>query len=279
MGRSPKYCYVKGEFVLEENASISIRDRGFRFGDGVFETILFKNNKIYNWAYNLKRLSGGLESLKIITDITSLYDICLSLICKNQQNEGFVRIAISRGEGSRGYLPDIKNGASVVIETISRPELPISPVSLSISDIKCINNGISGKTMQGLSSTLARMQAQEAGCFEALMLNHNGIICECSSSNIFWRKGDKLYTPSLNTGIVAGSIRDKILEICPFEIEVGSYSLKDISTADEIFITNVAWLALPVCKINDINVELKNFSVAEEIKNLLIKDIENYAAI
>lgn len=264
------YVYLKGKFVTEDKAVISVRDRGFRFGDGLFETIRVVNGNSWQWDLHMKRLQMGLDLLKIRADISDFRKIAEQLLEKNKVSNGFLRIAISRGEGSRGYLPDIKGGATVVIETVPPIDDINDPVDLWVSSLKHI--AVKAKTMQGLNSTLARMEAVENDCFEAVLCDNDGNICEASSSNIFWVKGNKVFTPSLSAGIVPGTVRDAVICLSPLAVEEGIYDFEEIQNADEIFLTNVAWLLVPVKRIKPLGLEFKRFDMALKIKELVLQD-------
>jgi branched-chain amino acid aminotransferase len=277
------YIYLQNSFVNEAEAAISVRDRGFRFGDGVFETVRIHNGTPYQLNLHINRLKQSLALVKISYNLKAIPDICKQLIKKNNLKNGFLRIAISRGEGSRGYLPDIKGGASLVIETM--PAIPqiYQPVDLYLSSYRKIPKDClppAAKTMQGLNPTLARMEAQENQCFEALLLNNAGNICEGSSSNIFWFKDNKLYTPSLDIEVLPGTMRDAVIRLSPYEIVEGIFGLDDLPGAEEVFVTNSAWLVVAVETIRDksTRINFKNFNISNEIRQILLQDIENHAA-
>ena len=254
-------------------ATISIAERGFRFGDGVFETIRVNNKRLFQWDLHIKRLSDGLKLLNIPAS-TCIKDICLELVNKNNLENGFVRISISRGIGSEGYLPTNKTKATLIIETIAAKNNDYIPIDLWISDYKktpaeCIPS--SAKTMQGLNSTLARMQAKNHGCFEALLLDIKENITEGSSSNIFWFKEDKLYTSKNN--IVLGTIRDAVIKLSPYEVVQGNYNLDTLKEAQEAFLTNVSWLIKPIKSVKPLGFTYNNFDISKEILDIIIKQI------
>ena len=272
---SDDYVYLKGCFIPQSKARISIYERGFRFGDGVFETMRVSSGKVYQLKLHLNRIKKGLELLKIKFDACDLENICDELIKKNDINDGFCRISISRGVGGQGYLPNREASPTLVIETSRINDRYDDAVDLWVSSYKKVPNESipsDAKTMQGLNSTLARMQAQENGCFEALMLDSNNNICETSSGNIFWVKGGKLYTPSLKNPILPGTMRHAVIKLSPLEVIEGVFDLNTIKSADEIFITNVAWIALPVKKIKQLEIYLDEFKFCEEIKRMVLKD-------
>lgn len=236
---------INGQYFDAEDAKISVKDRGFRFGDGVFETIKFKNNELQHIEKHLKRLKEGLDAIDIKFDIVDIPKLALKLLRENNHaKEGDIsvaRIAITRGQGSRGYLPTNQTPPNVVIETMLQPQMNIDKVKLCVAPYKkippeCIPSNY--KLMQGLNYTLAKKYAKENGFFDAIMLTIDGFIAECSSSNIFWEKGGKLYTPSLETGCLKGVMREVVIEENKGKVTEGKFTLDDLKAADKIFITN-----------------------------------------
>lgn len=274
------FVYVNDRMIQNDEASISVQDRGFRFGDGVFETIRVANGVPYQWDFHLQRLQEGLRVLRINYGTSNLKNLCLELLQKNQlRSEGFVRIAISRGVGSMGYLPTATT-PTLVIETVPLATAPDKPIKLWLSSYQKPTSAsipIHVKTMQGLNSTLARMEAQDNGCFEALLLGSNGQICEGSSSNIFWVKDGILFTPSVNAGILPGAIRHVVIRLSPLPVEEGIFSLEVLKEAEEVFVTNSAWLALPVESLQPKGVSWKLHKCAANINALLQEELVRYA--
>ena len=275
-----QYIFINGEYFLPENAVISVRDRGFRFGDGIYETIGICSGVLYRWDVHFARLQASLELVRISTDLSSLEDSCKELIKRNKIKNGVLRIQITRGEGSRGYLPENKARASLVVETVNALKPITDPVDLWVSSYAKIPDTClpsAAKTTQGLSSTLAKMEAEENNCFESLLLGVDSNICEGASSSIFWSRGDTLYTPSLECGILQGTIRDLVIRIAPVQVVEGEFNLAQLLKADEVFLTNAVWHLVPVKTIKPGGIVLKKFALAEKIRQLILQDMEEYA--
>ena len=167
----PQYCFINDQ--LTNSTNISYHDRGFRFGDGLFETINITNSQPYLLTYHLERLSEGLEILKIAVDLSAVKEQLYSLIDRNNHKDGIARIIISRGIGSVGYLPQ-DCSPTVSIETAMANPISRKPVKVCLSSIekpspKALPTSI--KLLQGLNSTLAKMEAKERGYFEGILLN------------------------------------------------------------------------------------------------------------
>jgi branched-subunit amino acid aminotransferase/4-amino-4-deoxychorismate lyase len=273
------FVYVKDNFFTEDEATISIKERGFRFGDGVFETIRVEKGISYQLESHLKRLNDGLKTLKIELD-KDIEALSKELIEKNTLTSGILRISVSRGIGSKGYLPRTSE-ATMIIETSELSPCPSAPVDLWFSSWQkpsIQSLPVNSKLMQGVNSTLARMEAEENNCFEAIQLNNEKYISECSSSNIFWIKDEVLYTPELECGLVAGTTRDAIIRLSPYKVKQGQYEIDELSHADEVFICNVAWQVLPVKRLKPLGFIWDKFDKTEELQQILTKDIEDYVA-
>jgi len=271
------FIYVNGSLHPREEASLQINDRGLKFGDGVYETIRVENGRPFSWEKHMQRLATSLNLIKINYDTASLHEISMNLLKKNNITKGSLRIMITRGIGGVGYLPGKNNVCGVVVEAIHMPKVPDQPVDLWISHWRKIPAEClpaAAKTMQGLSSTLARMEAEENGCFEAVLLSTDGNVCECSSSNIFWVKNGQLFTPSLQAGILAGTTRDNIIEFWPNGVKEGIFGIDELEAADEVFVTNVIWSALPVRKLMPAGIEFKSHEFCKKVNEMLAEDIK-----
>lgn len=275
------YVHINNVHVPEAEAVIPVKDRGFRFGDGVFETMSVHHGVIYQYEKHRERLHQSLKALSMTYDTSRLYEQCMALIAKNGLREGAVRLFITRGEQSAGYLPADESVPNLIIETQLHPARPSSPVSLWVSSYakpsaKALP--VHCKTMQGLNSVLARMEAKAHDCFEALLLREDGLICECSSGNIFWVKDGELYTPALECGILPGTIRDAVIRLSPYPVHQGQFTLDEMAQADEVFLTNVTWGILPIAGLSPQNLSWKKGDISATLRSLLTEDITAYAA-
>ncbi len=293
------YISINGKILPAKKALISVQDRGFRFGDGVFETCLIRDGKIYNWEAHKARLEAGLKVIKIIPTFYNTLNrhpdesrdpfsntesiptfvgmTAKTLIKKNKIKDGYLRIAVSRGVGSVGYLPVQNIQPTIVIETLPLNPKPKSPIKLCISKIQkpsLKSLPINYKLSQGLNSTLAKLEAVENKCFDALILNDKKQICETSSANIFWIKDDILYTPHQDCGILLGTIREKILQLSPIKIKLVKAKINDLLNADEVFITNISIGVLGIDEIVNQKFKVKKYS--KIFGKILAADIKNY---
>lgn len=277
-----QHSYVNGAFYPIEKAKISIQDRGFRFGDGVFETVAVYHGLPYQWELHMQRLKSGLQALDIPFDTASLRQPSLQLVSKNGLSDATLRIAVTRGIGSQGYLPTGGANSTVVIEATDRITPPADPARLWLADVEKPSPRalpVQHKLAQGVNSTLARMQAAKHGCLDGLLLNAQGDICEAGSANLFWRIGNTLHTPALECGVLAGTTREALLRISPYKVEQGRYPLDMLQQADALIATNTAWQAMPITALLPQGWEFpESVSLARLLRGALHKDIEAYAA-
>lgn len=270
--------YLNGNYINSKDAKISVLDRGFRFGDGVFETIRIANSSPYQLNLHLERLKNSMLATKInFAALPNIKEIISKLIKINKIVNGGARITISRGEGSIGYLPVDNITPTILIETnFGHHNIP---KEASLWHSKIIKNSaqslpVQAKTAQAMNSILARMDANENNCFEALLLNHEGFISEGSSSNIFWIKDEEVYTPSISCDLLPGIMRHSVISICPYKLNQGSYKIENILNADEVFLTNTSWLILPVIEFMPYEKKWKVGKITAQIKDLILKDID-----
>lgn len=256
------YIHLNGQLIPAQQGSIHYQDRGFRFGDGVFETIRVHESIPYLWEAHIQRLQQGLDTLQILADSEALDSAVKNIIHANHLIEGIVRISISRGVGSRGYLPMRADHPTVLIETMDLPPAPAAPIHLCISELRrippmCLPTHL--KITQGLNSTLARMDAQNKGCFDAIQLSTNDHIAECSSFNLLWVRDNTVFAPSLDTGCLAGITASQLFRHMPWKLKLGRYRVSHLLKADAIIITNSASLVLPVHGIYGAKEQLHTF--------------------
>jgi aminodeoxychorismate lyase len=213
--------FLNGQFVSSEQALISVFDRGFLYGDGLFETLRVRAGKPFRWQQHLGRLQQGGEFLKIRLPFNpqDLHKAAARLIEENNAPESILRISLSRGIGVRGYSPKGADQPVLVMSLHPAPahdpnnparwQLITSSFRLPAGDsLACF------KTCNKLPQILARAEAEAQGADEALLLNTDGAVAEAASSNLFWIDGQVVCTPPLAAGILSGVTRAVTLELC-----------------------------------------------------------------
>ena len=292
-----EYVIINKKLLPRNRALISFEQRACRFGDGVFETCLVSKGVVYNFENHLNRLEGGLLALEInnfdsIKLSRDLIKYSYLLIKKNNLSNGILRISVSRGIGSKGYLPTNKTKPLIIIETLTKAKLPEVEIILGVSKIKrpsLSSLPVCFKTMQSMSSIIAKIAASKAGNFDDIMLNGDNFIAEVSSANIFWIKNNQLYTPALGCDILSGTVRQKIIDLylAKYDKKVKEVKAKILALkeADEVFLTNASHGVIRVDKIkfdypdiaeNTIKYEQQ---ISSQIKEIINSDVKNYVKI
>jgi branched-subunit amino acid aminotransferase/4-amino-4-deoxychorismate lyase len=264
--------------VKAGEAVISVEDRGFRYGDGAFETLMVQDGVPYQFEWHMARLAGGLSAIKIPFSVDDLHGHCRQLLKKNALKYGILRIQVTRGASGRGYLPGAAQ-PTFVIETSERSLPPSEAVSLWQSTEQKISVQalpVRYKLCQGLQSTLARIEAAEKQCFEALLLNEKGHVCETSSANLFWFKGGILYTPSLECGVLEGATRAAIMRLSPYPVHEVSVGIEALQNAEAVFITNTAWQVVAVNRLLPLGYQWDSVKITQRFSQLLADDRQNY---
>lgn len=264
---------LNGRLLQAENALVSTRDRGFRYGDGIFETLRVVGGVPWRFAWHKNRLAGGLSAIRIEYDLSTLETQCLHLLTANRVQDGLLRIQITRGEGGRGYLPEPCE-PTCLMEIFPLPPVPKESVRLWLSDRRRPTAEMLPtryKLCQGLNSTLARMEAADHGCFDALQLSASGELCETSSANLFWLKEGILYTPSLACDVTEGAVRDAILSCGLYPVQEARVGIAELKNAEAVFVTNISWLALPVASLDPTGFHWNSAPTTAEISQRLQK--------
>ncbi len=249
---------LNGSFVPTSEAKLPIADRGFRFGDGVFETMHVEGRVPYQWEVHLKRLRDGLKALRIPEPDVDWQASAKRLIQENAAGDGFLRLAISRGVGSRGYLPRPDIRPNWVMEWLPPSPAPDAPATLyqtAITRPPLSALPVNYKLAQGVASTLALLDARDHGADEALMLSPEGFLCEAASANLFWIDGNELFTPSLKTGCLAGTTRAAMLRLSPRPVHEVIATADKLARADVLFLTNTRVGIWPVGQLIGAQIE------------------------
>lgn len=273
------YVILNNQLIDAAKAVISVDDRGFRFGDGVFETIGVHGGVPYQFDWHAERLRKGLNAIKINANLHTLNEQCRKLLKENKVERGILRIQVTRGSGSRGYLPVSTTPPTILIETKPQPVIDGSHIALWISAIQKLSPQmlpVQYKLCQGLSSTLARMEADENHCADALLLNAKGEICETSSGNIFWVNNDILYTPALTCGVLEGAMRATVMRLSPYKVQETKATLEELRAASEVFITNAVWGILSVGALKPGTHTWPQTTIADSLRKALTADIDAY---
>jgi branched-chain amino acid aminotransferase len=211
--------FLNGRFVPETQAVIPVNDRGFMYGDGLFETMCVYSGRPFRMAQHLERMMRGADFLKIKCPFTprELQQFAGQLIEKNRMPDAILRVTLTRGPGERGYTPEA-DGKPTVVMTLHAAHSFKKPMQWNLATssfrIPAADPLAAFKTMNKLTHIMARIEAVEKGADEALLLNSNGEVAETASSNLFWVHNDNICTSPTGCGGLPGITRAVVLKIC-----------------------------------------------------------------
>ena len=257
--------WMNGNFVAREDANVSVLDHGLLYGDGCFEGIRVYNGRIFKLRTHLERMNQSAELLHLDPpfSIDQLDQAIRKTVAANNIENGYIRLVCSRGIGTLGLNPFSCQTPQVIIiaATISLyPEsmyvdgMPIVVADRPRIPIACLDPRI--KSLNYLNNILSKVEAINAGVLEALMLNIDGDVAECTGDNIFVIKDDKIFTPHTDAGILHGVTRAFVIsDIAPslgYQVEERQIKLPEILAADEVFLTGTAAEIIGVNRIGEI---------------------------
>jgi branched-chain amino acid aminotransferase len=257
---TPTKVYIGGKLFDKTEAKISVYDHGLLYGDGVFEGIRIYDGKIFRLEQHVDRLYESARSilLEIPLSKEKMTEAIVSTVKANQRQNGYIRLVVTRGSGSLGL--DARKCTDpqviIIVDDISLYPRELYESGISLVTVPTIRNHPDAvnprvKSLNYLNNILARMEAVQAGCVEALMLNHKGEVAECSGDNIFIVKRGVLKTPSLDAAILEGVTRNTVIELAraaDMPVQETELTRHDIYTADECFLTGTAAEIVPVVK-------------------------------
>jgi aminodeoxychorismate lyase len=259
--------FLNGRFVPEDQAVVSVFDRGFLYGDGLFETLLVRNGKPFRWTQHMERLRCGAQLLKINISVPldSLRASADQLISRNHLPDSLLRLTLSRGVGPRGYSP---RGADHPTLVMSLHPAPTPDHALGNADRQAGPDArqhvpamrwklimasprlpageplAQFKTCNKLPQIIARSEADAVGADEALLLNTDGFVVEGAGSNLFWIDGDAICTPPLAGGILAGVTRAVVLDICRslgVNVREDNVTVEELRRRQGVFLSVSSW--------------------------------------
>jgi branched-chain amino acid aminotransferase len=212
--------FLNGKFVSEAEARVSVFDRSFLYGDGLFETMRVWQGQPIAWVDHMKRLAIGAKVLGIRIPFAAarLRDFAEKLVARNKMPDSLLRLTVSRGVGLRGYSPKGANFPVMVMTLHPAPAInsespPGWRLQVASPRLPAGEPLAYFKTCSKLAQVVARAEADRVKANEALLCNTRGFVVEGASSNLFWIRGKQLYTSPLVSGVLAGITRGTILKL------------------------------------------------------------------
>jgi branched-chain amino acid aminotransferase len=251
------WVQLNDKLVAAEEACVSVFDRGFMYGDGVFETMRAYVRRVFRLDAHLQRLTQSATSLKIKVPFSpeQIASHIESVLRANEHDDAVVRVTVTRGAGERGTAIDLNRQPTYVVSSDPLPagleERGRNGISLAVVGVRRVPVEAlpaHAKHSNYLNSILANTEAVETGADEALMLSMSGHLAECSTGNIFLVKGSDILTPSLTTGILPGITRAVVLELT--NVKEMLLPRDAVFEADEVFMTNSVVGILPVRRVD-----------------------------
>jgi len=254
--------YINGELVPRDEAKVSVFDHGFLYGDGVFEGIRAYNGKLFTAKEHIDRLyaSAAAIELKIPLSKEEFEAAVIKTLQANKLTDAYIRGVVSRGEGTLGLNPRLCGKPNVIIITDSIKLYPqeLYDRGMEVVTVSTIRNHPNAldpriKSLNYLNNILAKIEGLNAGVMEAIMLNSQGHVAECTGDNIFIVSKGTLITPPRGAGILEGITRNAVMCMARDEgipVLEENMTRYDLFTADECFLTGTAAEVIAVVKID-----------------------------
>jgi len=254
--------FIDGQFFNKEDAKVSVFDHTFLYGDGVFEGIRVYDGCIFRLNEHLDRLFASAKYIMLDIGMTheELAEATAETVRRNDVRNGYIRLVVSRGEGTLGLAPWLCPKSSVVIiaGSIQLYDKKFYEEGLTLITVPTMRNRVESlnarvKSCNYLNNILAKIEAHNSGHIEALMLDHNGFVVECTGDNIFLVNKDRIRTPPAYLGALEGITRNCIIEIARekgYEVSEEPFTRFDVFNADEVFLTGTAAEAIPVVEVD-----------------------------
>ncbi len=254
--------YIDGKYYSKDDAKVSVFDHGLLYGDGIFEGIRVYNGTVFRLKEHVDRLFSSARAIALDIGMSKgeMIDAVKDAVRINEKSDAYIRLVVTRGAGDLGISPYNCAKASVIIIV---GDISLYPEEFYSKGIAVITSSVRRiapdqfdtriKSLNYLNNILAKIEAVNAGCLEAVMLASDGYVAECTADNIFTVKNGNIYTPhsygSSLEGITRGAVIDaaKNLGVGFCEAKLTQY---DLYTADEVFITGTGAEIMPVTKID-----------------------------
>src|SRR5438874_5100564 len=256
------YVYIDGKYFTERDAKISVFDHGLLYGDGIFEGIRAYNSRVFRLKEHIDRLFYSAKA--ILLDVPhsprQIIDAVVETCRRNRIRDGYIRLVVTRGVGTLGLNPNrCKNPSLIIIAgKIQLYPAELYQKGMEIVTVPTVRNLHSAlnpaiKSLNYLNNILAKIEANNAGCEEAVLLNAEGFVSECTGDNIFVIKEGQLMTPPLSAGALYGITRRVVIEIAQesgLKVSEPNLTRYDLFNADECFLTGTGAEVVPVVKID-----------------------------
>jgi len=259
---SDPVIWIDGKWKTKETATVSVYDHGLLYGDGIFEGMRIYAGRVFHLEDHLQRLEDSARALLLALPYSraELTAVLAEAITRSGRREGYIRLVVTRGVGTLGLDPNkcprasviaIVDGIQLYPAELYQTGIPIVTASTRRTPRSSAEARV--KSLNYLNNILAKIEAQRAGCLEALMLNTDGLVVECTGDNVFLVRGGVLKTPSTIYGALEGITRKVILELAArlgIPTQETALALFDFYNADEAFMTGSGAEVMPVTSLD-----------------------------
>jgi branched-chain amino acid aminotransferase len=254
--------FIDGKFYDERDAKISVFDHGLLYGDGIFEGIRAYHGRVFRLKEHIDRLFASAKAilLEIPLSHAEIMQAVTESCRANRIRNGYIRLLVTRGVGTLGLNPKRCKRPSVIIIAdkiqLYSPELYRKGMEIiTVPTVRNLHSAVNPaiKSLNYLNNILAKIEANNAGCEEAIMLNAEGYIAECTGDNLFIVKEGRLFTPPLSAGALYGITRRVVIELAEragIPVSEPNLTRYDVFNADECFLTGTGAEIVPVVKID-----------------------------
>jgi aminodeoxychorismate lyase len=276
-----RYYIFNGRQTAEKGISLSKLKRGFLYGDGIFETLHAVNYSLFRWDDHWERMQKGIGvcNLRVAGEGTVLKDMIENVLKKHRLVDAYVRVSVFRRE-TDSFDPKDERRSNVLIQMKKYhpyPEIFYKRGITCIVSRKYFRNEMSPlsnvKSFNYLENILARIEAKQQGYQDAIFLNTKGFLTSATVSNLFFVKKKRVFTPSIDCGVLPGITRKVVFEICKeqgIKIIEGMFLPEELKEADEVFLTNTLMGVMPVREVKGI-FKSKHFPLTVFFRNELNK--------
>jgi branched-chain amino acid aminotransferase len=254
--------YIDGKIFSERDAKVSVFDHGFLYGDGVFEGIRAYHGRVFRLKEHIDRLYYSAKAILLEIPMTpekmsrAVVEACRA----NKIRDGYIRLVVTRGVGTLGLNPrSCKNPSVIIIADkiqVYPPELYSRGMEIvTVPTVRNLHSAVNPaiKSLNYLNNILAKIEANNAGVEEAVMLNVEGFVAECTADNLFIVKNGELFTPPLSAGALYGITRQTVIELARqngLKVSEPNLTRYDLFCADECFLCGTGAEIMPVIKID-----------------------------
>ncbi|GGC79920.1 branched chain amino acid aminotransferase [Thalassobacillus devorans] len=278
---SNQWIYLNGEYVTKQDAVVSVYDHGFLYGDGVFEGIRVYSGNIFKLDEHLDRLYDSAKSIMLNIPYTKeeFQNIIVETVRKNQLETAYIRVVVSRGPGDLGLDPNKCSEPRIVViaEALALFPKELYERGVRLASVASRRNRADVlppqvKSLNYLNNILVKMEANQAGVDEALMLNDQGYVTEGSADNVFIVKKGVIKTPPVYLGALEGITRNTIIELAKnlgYEMREEPFTRHDVYVADEVFLTGTA---AEVIAVNEVDSRVINNRKPGKVTNHLLSE-------